>query len=78
MQKERKKRDEKVASETVGIKTNNPKVNINLVVIFDPKLPFFLSTHVCVTFLITLKQSINNRSTSIDNVVIAIVGVVLI
>jgi len=61
----------------VGIKTNKAKVSINLVDIFEPTVPFFLSTHVRIIFLTTLKQRHNNKIVSIKIVVIAIVGVVL-
>ena len=61
----------------VGIKTNKAKVSINLVDIFEPTVPFFLSTHVIIIFLTTLKQRHNNKIVSIEIVVIAIVGVVL-
>ena len=41
-----KKNEEKVARVTVGINTNKAKVSINLVEIFAPTVPFFLSIHV--------------------------------
>jgi hypothetical protein len=72
-----KKNVEKVARAIVGINTNKAKVSINLEEIFAPTVPFFLSLRVSIIFLITLKQSTTNKITSIDNVVIAIVGVVL-
>tara|TARA_B100000745_G_C19823078_1_gene271950 strand:+ start:188 stop:442 length:255 start_codon:yes stop_codon:yes gene_type:complete len=72
-----KKSEEKVAKVIVGIKTNNAKVSMNLVEIFEPTTPLFLSDQVRKIFLITLKQRENNKITSIDNVLIAIVGVVL-
>ena len=73
-----KKSEEKIESVMVGIKTINAKVNINLVEIFEPTIPFFLSANVIIIFLITLKQRLNNKIISIEIVVIAIVGVVLI
>ena len=72
-----KKNVEKVARVIVGISTNKAKVNINLAEIFAPSVPFFLSTRVWIIFLITLKQSPTNKITSIDNVAIAIVGVII-
>ena len=72
-----KKREEKIERVIVGIKTNKAKVSINLVDIFEPTVPFFLSTHVIIIFLTTLKQRHNNKIVSIEIVVIAIVGVVL-
>ena len=72
-----KKREEKIERVIVGIKTNKAKVNINLVEIFEPTLPFLLSDNVIIIFLITLKQSPNNKTISIEIVVIAIAGVVL-
>ncbi len=73
-----KKREEKIERVIVGIKTNKAKVSINLVEIFEPTFPLLLSTHVWIIFLITLKQRTNNKITSIETVVIAIIGVVLI
>lgn len=73
-----KKREEKIERVIVGIKTNKAKVSINLVEIFEPTFPLLLSAHVWIIFLITLKQRTNNKITSIETVVIAIVGVVLI
>ena len=72
-----KNREEKIERVIVGIKTNKPKVNINLVDIFAPTLPFFLSIHVRKIFLNTLKQRHNNKIASIETIVIAIFGVVL-
>ena len=73
-----KKREEKIERVIVGIKTNKAKVSINLVEIFEPTFPLLLSAHVWIIFLITLKQRTNNKITSIETVVIAIIGVVLI
>ena len=72
-----KKSEEKIERVIVGIKTNKAKVNINLVDIFEPTVPFLLSASVRIIFLITLKQRHNNKITSIEIVVIATVGVVL-
>ncbi len=73
-----KKREEKIERVIVGIKTNKAKVSINLVEIFEPTFPLLLSAHVWIIFLITLKQRTNNKITSTETVVIAIIGVVLI
>ena len=58
-----KKSEEKIERVIVGIKTNKAKVNINLVDIFEPTVPFLLSASVRIIFLITLKQRHNNKIT---------------